>query len=178
MSPQEPIITFTATVGSAAAPGAVYALLANPPTHLEWAGEQAPNKAFRLLTLDAAGEPATVGTTFVSTGAGDKRGAMTFHDRSTVTEATPSTVFAFTTDSELVRKHRPTWEARFVHRYEVKPEGDGTVITYACEVYPQNYRPYWLHPVMRPATGIVVPRAMRQNLKNLARMAEKAEMEV
>jgi len=177
MSPQEPIITFTATVRSAAAPSAVYALLANPATHLEWAGEQAPNKGFRLLTLDAAGEPATVGTTFVSTGAGDKRGAMTFHDRSTVTEATPPTAFAFATDAELLRKHRPAWEARFVHRYELDFEGASTVVTYTCEVYPQNYRPYWLHPLMRPATRTMISRSMRQNLENLARMAERKRIE-
>lgn len=177
MSPQQPIITFTATVRSAAAPGAVYALLANPVTHLEWAGEQAANKAFRLLTLDADGEPTTVGTTFVSTGAGDKGGAMTFHDSSTVTEATPSAAFAFTTDSQLLRKHRPTWEARFLHRYELNPEGAGTVITYVGEVYPQNYRPYWLHPLMRPATRMMVIRATRQNMENLARMAEKAQLQ-
>ncbi|HVL06686.1 MAG TPA: hypothetical protein VM388_11910, partial [Acidimicrobiales bacterium] len=87
MTSQRPIITFDVTVRSAAAPAAVYALLVDPATHLEWAGEQAPNQAFRLLTLEATGEPVTVGTTFVSTGAAAKSGAMTFHDTSTVTEA-------------------------------------------------------------------------------------------
>lgn len=177
MFPQAPIITFAATVRSAAVPAVVYALLATPATHLEWAGDQAPNKAFRLLTLDAAAERATIGTRFVSTGAGDKRGAMTFHDRSTVTEATPSTAFAFTTDAELVRKHRPTWKARFVHRYELDHEGAGTVVAYTCEVYPLNYRPYWLHPLVRPATGMMVPRVMRKNMQNLAEMAERAQVE-
>ena len=176
MSRRDPIITFSATVRSAAAPAAVYALLANPATHLEWAGEQAPDKAFRLLTLAAADRAAAVGTTFVSTGAADKRGAMTFHDTSTVTEATPSAAFAFDTDAELVRKRRPAWHARFVHRYALEPAGTGTVVAYTCEVYPLDYRPYWLHPLLRPATRMMIPRAMRKNMENLARMAEKAEV--
>jgi hypothetical protein len=173
---QEPIITFSATVRSAAAPAAVYELLADLATHLEWAGEQAPDKGFRLLTLDAAGEPAGVGTTFVSTGANSKSGAMTFHDTSRVTEATPSSAFAFDTDAELVRKRRPAWHARFLHRYVLEPEGTGTVLTYMCQVYPVNYRPFWLHPLVRPMTRRMIPRAMRKNLENLARMAESAEV--
>jgi hypothetical protein len=177
MSSQKPIITFRATVSSSASPAAVYALLVKPATHLQWAGEQASDKAFRLLTLDAAGEPAVVGTTFVSTGAGDKKGAMTFHDTSTVTEATPFTAFAFDTDAELVRKRRPPWHARFVHRYGLAPDGSGTVVSYTCDVYPLNYRPYWLHPLARPATGRMIPRMMRKNMENLARMAEKAGVE-
>jgi hypothetical protein len=138
VSSTEPIITFAAIVRSAAAPAAVYALVANPATHLEWAGEQAPDKSFRLLTLDAAGEAATVGATFASTGAGGMRGTMTFRDTSTVTEATPASAFAFDTDAELVRTHRPAWQARFVHRYAMEPEGAGTVVTYTCKVYPLN----------------------------------------
>jgi hypothetical protein len=177
VSSTEPIVTFAATIRSGAAPAAVYALLANPATHLEWAGEQAPDKSFRLLTLSSAGEPAAVGATFTSTGAGGMRGTMTFHDTSTVTEATPSTVFAFATDAELVRTHRPAWQARFVHRYVLQPEGDGTLVTYTCKVYPVNYRPYWLHPLFRPATGIMIPRAMRKNMANLARQAELAEVD-
>ena len=176
MSLPIPIITFAASVRSAAAPAAVYALLANPTTHLEWAGEQARDKGFRLLTLDAAGEPTAVGTTFTSTGAGGKGSAMTFHDTSTVTEVTPPTAFAFDTDAELVRKHRPAWHGRFVHRYALEPEGSGTVVTYTCQVYPLNYRPFWLHPLFRPATARMVPRAMRKNMENLARMAENAEV--
>ena len=173
---QEPIITFSATVRSEAAPAAVYALLASPATHLQWAGKQAPDKAFRLLTLDAGAGPAAVGSTFVSTGAGDKSGSMTFHDTSTVAEATPSTAFAFETDAELVRKRRPAWHARFVHRYALQPAGTGTVVTYTCQVYPLNYRPYWLHPLVRPMTGRMIPRAMRRNMENLARMAERSEV--
>ena len=174
MANQEPIITFAARVRSDAAPAAVYALLANPATHLQWAGEQAPDKGFRLLTLDAAGGEAVVGTMFASTGANGTIGAMTFHDTSTVTEATPPTAFGFTTDARLVRPHRPAWQARFVHRYTLEPDGHGTAVAYTCDVYPLNYRPFWLHPLLRPATGVMVPRMIRKNMESLARMAERA----
>ncbi len=171
---QAAIITFQATVHSQASPRQVYDVLADLRTHLEWAGEEAPDEAFRLLTLEAPGGAASGGTKFTSTGASSKSGAMTFHDRSTVTEATAPTTFAFQTDSRLARKHRPTWHARFVHRYTLTPDGSGTSVHYTCAVYPQNYRPYWLHPLVRPVTQRMVSRSIRRNMENLARMAQTA----
>jgi hypothetical protein len=41
-----------------------------------------------------------------------------------------------------------------------------------CEAYPQNYRPYWLHPLMRPMTRLMVQRMMGKHLENLARTVE------
>ena len=46
------------------------------------------------------------------------------------------------------------------------------MISYTCEVRPQNYIPYWLTPLMRPMTRKMVPRSMTRHLRNLARMAE------
>jgi len=169
---ERPIITFAATVRSAAPAGAVYDLLADPATHLVWAGEQAPDPRFRLLELDGPKGPLAVGATFTSTGASSKNGSMTFHDESAVIEATRPGTFAFQTASRLDRRHRPAWQARFVHRYTVSPDGDGSRVGYTCEVYPQNYRPYWLHPLLRPATRRMVGRSVRRNMENLARMAE------
>jgi hypothetical protein len=169
----DPIITFEAAVRCNATPAQVYEVLADPSSHLEWAGDQAPAKAFRLLTLDAPTGVASVGTTFTSIGAGSKSGAMTFHDRSTVTEAKPHNAFGFETDSRLVRKHRPTWEARSVHRYTVTPDGSATRVHYTCAVYPQNYRPYWLHPLMRPLSRRMVGRAIRRNMEVMARVTEE-----
>jgi hypothetical protein len=171
---QAPIIVFSATVRSKAAPDAVYRVVADVATHLDWAGERARDKRFRLLTLDAAGGPASVGTTFASTGANSKNGGMTFHDRSTVTDATPPRAFAFETESRLERRHRPTWHGRFAHRYTITSDGSGARVDYTCAVYPGNYRPYWLHPLCRPATRRMVQRAMRRNMENLARLAEAA----
>lgn len=174
MDQPRPIIQFEATVSSKARPNVVYDILADPSTHLEWAGNQAPRQDFRLLTLDAPKGPASVGTRFVSTGANSKDGSSTFHDESIVTEATAPTLFAFVTESHLERKHRPIWEVRFVHRYEVHPESDGSRITYTASVYPVNYRPYWLHPLMRPMTKKLVNIFTTKHISNLARMAEKA----
>src|SRR5882762_6040458 len=92
---RSPIVTFHASGTSTASPEDVYELLADPSTHLEWAGKQAPNKAFKLLSLDAPKGRASVGTTWASTGANNKNGSMTFHDRSVVTEADAPNKFAF-----------------------------------------------------------------------------------
>jgi len=168
-----PIITVHASATSTALPEDVYEILADPSTHLEWAGKQAPNKAFKLLSFDGAKGLASVGTTFASTGANRKSGSMTFHDRSVVTEATAPSTFAFVTDSHLERKNRKTWEARFIHRYEVRSEGGGSRISYESRVYPVNYRPYWLHPLMRPFTRKMVKIMTTKHISNLSRMAEK-----
>jgi len=84
----------------------VYELIANLSTHLRWAGEQAPRKDFRLLTLEAPAGLSTVGAEFRSTGAASANGKEIFHDHSTVTEALPPTAFAFETASRLARTHR------------------------------------------------------------------------
>jgi hypothetical protein len=47
---------------------AVYDLLADLRTHLQWGGRD-QTRVFRLLSLDAVPEPATPGTVFTSTGA-------------------------------------------------------------------------------------------------------------
>src|SRR6266702_8138952 len=123
---RSPIVTFHASATSTASPEDIYEILADPSTHIEWAGKQAPNKAFKLLSLDAPKGVASVGTTWASTGSNSKNAGMTFHDRSVVTEAAAPNKFAFVTDAHLERKHRKTWEVRFVHRYEVRPEGAGS----------------------------------------------------
>jgi hypothetical protein len=46
------------------------------------------------------------------------------------------------------------------------------VVSYTCEVRPQNYVPYWLRPGIRVVTRPIVQRAMRRNLENLAMVAE------
>jgi hypothetical protein len=173
MDQPRPIIQFKATVSSKAAPNVIYEILADPSTHLEWAGKQAPRQDFRLLTLDAPKGTASVGTRFVSTGANSKNGSATFHDESVVTEATSPSLFAFVTESHLERKNKETWEVRFVHQYEVQPDGAGSQITYRASVYPVNYRPYWLHPLMRPMTRKMVQIFTTKHLSNLSRIAEK-----
>ncbi|MGZ4631733.1 MAG: SRPBCC family protein [Actinomycetes bacterium] len=165
------MIRFTTSVTSAALPPTVYAVLADVRTHLHWAGTEAPDKNFRLLTVAGPDGVATVGTEFSSTGANGK--ADTFHDRSVVSEASAPRVFAFGTESRLERKHGKTWHTHFEHRYELQPAAEGTRITYTCDVQRGSYRPYWLHPMARPMTRFMVSRMMTKNLKNLARSAEQ-----
>jgi len=170
----KPILTFEASVTSTATPEDVYAVLADPSTHARWAGEDASDQGFAIIELEAPRGLAKAGTTFTSVGANGKSRKMIFHDRNVVTEAIAPHRFAFETESRLVRPHRPTWEAKFVHRYDVVKDGAGTRIDYTCQVFPQNYRPFWLHPLVRPATERFMPVLMRKNMSNLARTAEKA----
>ena len=175
MNKQQPIITFEATVTTSAGPQAIYNVLADVSTHIVWAGEQAKDKTLKLLTLDAGKGNAKVGTVFTSTGTAI--GSATFHDRSTVLEATPSRAFAFETESQLERKRRPIWEVRFVHRYEIRPAAAGSRIRYTSDVHPQNYRPYWLHPLARPLFKVIVEKAITKNLQNLVRAAESLSVD-
>ena len=74
----------------------------------------------------------------------------------------------------IERQHRPNWHARFANRYTITRDGNGSVLGYTCQVWPQNYVPFWLHPLMRPLTRVMVPRAIRKNMENLAALAEAA----
>lgn len=158
------------SVTSEAPPQVVYDTIADLRAHLEWSGERASNDNFRLLTLEAPEGPATVGATFTSTGAADNG---TFHDRSVVTEASRPDRFVIETDSRLDRKRGKPWEVHFSHRYDVRPDGDGSRIVYTETVERLNYVPYWLQPWIRPIFRVLVNRADVKQLRNLARLAEE-----
>lgn len=158
------------SVTSEAPPQVVYDSIADLRAHLEWSGERASNDNFRLLTLEAPEGPATVGATFTSTGAADNG---TFHDRSVVTEASRPDRFVIETDSRLDRKRGKPWEVHFSHRYDVRPDGDGSRIVYTETVERLNYVPYWLQPWIRPIFRVLVNRADVKQLRNLARLAEE-----
>jgi hypothetical protein len=111
-----------------APPEAVYELLADLRSHLEWAGRR-QSETTRLLTLEAPPGPAKVGTEFSSTGS-DGRVAR-WSDRSVVTEATRPLVFEFVTEGRRDGKpgSRP-WLSTAVHRYEIASEAGGCRVTY------------------------------------------------
>ena len=155
---------------SSARPEAVYDLISDLRAHLEWSGARASDDSFKLLSLEAPEGLATVGTTFSSSGSAGKD---TFHDRSVVTEASRPNVFVIETDARLDRKGAKTWEAHFSHRYDVQPDGSGTRIVYTETVERVNYLPYWLKPWARPIFRVLVNRADRKQLRNLARLAEE-----
>lgn len=145
-------------------------MVADLRTHLEWAGEQAPSDTFKLLSLDGSDGPAAVGSVFDSTGANDNG---TFHDRSTVTETSRPTRFAFETDARLERKHRRSWEVHFSHRYDIAPEGEGSRIIYTDTISELNYVPYWLQAWFRPVARRLILSADTKQMQSLARYAEQ-----
>jgi hypothetical protein len=168
---QRPLMFSTQTSATSdASPEAVYDVITDLRAHLEWSGERTSDDKFKLLSLEAPEGPATVGTTFSSSGSAGKD---TFHDRSVVTEASKPNRFVIETDSLLDRKGAKTWEAHFSHRYELQPQGSGTRIVYTDTVERVNYLPYWLKPWARPIFRILVNRADVKQLRNLARLAEE-----
>ena len=158
------------SVTSSASPEAVYDVIADLRNHVVWSGEMAASEGFKMLSIDAPEGPAAVGTAFSSSGSAQKD---TFHDRSVVTEATRPSTFVIETDAALERKSAPTWEAHFVHRYDITPEGNGSRIVYTETIERVNYLPYWLKPVIRTIFRPWVNRADRKQLQNLARLAEE-----
>ena len=157
-------------VTSPAPPQTVYDTIAELRNHLDWSGERASSETFKLLSIDAPDGLATVGTVFTSSGEADNG---TFHDRSVVTVAAGPTTFVIETDAHLDRKRGRPWDAHFIHRYDVTPEGDGSRITYTETIERVNYVPYWLQPGVRSIFKLYVNRADRKQLENLARLAEE-----
>jgi hypothetical protein len=157
------------TVTSSAPPEAVYDVIADLRNHVVWSGEMAASEGFKMLSIDAPEGPAAVGTAFTSSGSAQKD---VVHDRSVVTEASRPNRFVIETDATLERRSAPTWEAHFVHRYDITPEGDGSRIVYTETIERVNYLPYWLRPVIRTIFMPWVNAADRKQLRNLARLAE------
>jgi hypothetical protein len=117
---------------SRASAEAVYDVLADLSSHLEWAGAR-QLETTRLLSMEAPTGPATVGTEFVTTGSDGK--VARFADRSVVTEALRPTVFEFVTESRRQGKpaSRP-WHLTMVHHYAIDPQPTGCRVTYTEEI--------------------------------------------
>ena len=158
------------SVTSKAPPTAVFDVITDLKAHLEWSGERAADDTFKLLSIEATDDPASVGTVFTSTGANFNG---TFHDRSVVTQADRPNRFTLETDARLDRKRGKTWEVHFEHRYDIQPDVDGSRITYTETIQRVNYVPYWLQPGVRSVFRPLVNSADRKQLSNLARLAEE-----
>jgi hypothetical protein len=111
----------------AARPEVLYDLLNDLRTHLEWGGAR-QSRQFRLETLTAPAGPAIVGTSFASTGKLPMSGRR-WNDRSTVTVALRPSTFEFVTEARA-REAGGEMAARYVHRYEIAPDGAGSRVTY------------------------------------------------
>jgi hypothetical protein len=127
---RNPVLRFEGPTQASA--DSVYDLLEDLRSHLEWAGQR-QLETTRLLTLEAAAGPATVGTEFFTTGSDGKVARWT--DRSVVTEATRPHVFEFVTEGRREGKpgSRP-WLSTAVHRYEITPASSGCRVTYTEEL--------------------------------------------
>jgi len=167
-------VTFRASGSCAASPEVVYATLADIRTGLVWGGERQMEK-YRLLTMDAPEGEASVGTEWDSTGA-DPGG--TFTDHSVVTRAERPGLFEFRTEGHLAWKYGPS-VAQVIHRYEIRPEGSGSRVSYLFRAtgpvpMPWMLRAMFATPGMRQAilrwSGPA--RAIQQGFDNLLRLAE------
>lgn len=151
---------------------AVYDLLADVSSHLEWGGRQQKEK-YRLLSVEAPEGPAAVGTEFRTTGA-DAMGE--FADSSVVTEATRPRLFEFVTEARLTTKKGRVAEWTNVHRYELTPKEGGCVIAYSLRTLRISELPGPMAAFNIPGLRALLLRVggsnLRRGLRNLARMAE------
>ncbi len=172
---RNPVLRFG---GICSAPSeAVYDLLADLHSHLEWAGAR-QLETTRLLTLEAPAKPAEVGTEFFSTGSDGK--VARWSDRSVVTEATRPEVFEFVTEGRREGKpgSRP-WLATAVHRYEIAREGEGCRVTYTEDLTRFAGAPRILYvPVISRLMFRISARYMRRGFDNLLALAEERERAV
>lgn len=166
MNKEQP--TARIVVSCKARPEAVYGLLADLRTHLDWAGSrQSPD--FRLLTLDAPAGVATAGTRFSSTGT-IPMSSRRFADLSTVTVAEAPRRFAFTTEARA-----GSMTATYGHDYEIEPEASGSRVTYTLsQLAIANPTLRMALPVVRQMTWrVAVPMFAGRGLRNLVTMAEE-----
>ena len=176
MAVQQATVQFS---GMCSAPAeAVFSLLADIGSHLEWGGTQ-QRGFFRLLSINGPEVPAVVGTEFTSTGSipGSR---FKFEDKSTVTRSVPASSFEFTTHSTVRQGPSKTMEAEYLHQYRIEPANSGCRVTY-------TFRQQWITnpmarlgiPVVRTATWkFGIPFMMKQGFDNLLRLAEKRVGEV
>lgn len=167
---RNPVLRFE---GRCAAPSeAVYELLANLHSHLEWAGRR-QHETTRLLTLEAPPGRAKVGTEFFSTGSDGK--VARWSDRSVVTEATPPKVFEFVTEGR--REGRPgsrPWLSTAVHRYEIAREVGGCRVTYSQDLTRLAGAPRILFgPGISRVVFWISAKYMRRGFENLLVLAEE-----
>jgi hypothetical protein len=158
-----------------APPSIVYGLLADLHSHMEWGGSWHPHRSQRLRSLDAPPGMATVGVEFSSEGTTPEG---SWHDRSRVTAARPGSLFEFLTNGSFQDAlGRPRMTLRAVHRYSLRPEAQGTRVTYRMMSTMLLHRvptSGHAHPRL-PAVvfNLVVPSVIERGTRNLIRMAEE-----
>jgi hypothetical protein len=155
-----------------ASPAAVYDVLADLSTHLDWAGAR-QHRGFRLLSVHGTG-PLELGTEFTSVGS-IPMARSRWENQNEVVEARRPEVLEFQTEAVAVWRSGERTEAVYEHRYETVPEGTGSHVTYrlrqtAIESPPRRMR----LPLMRTMTHrVMIPWFCKRGFKNLLRSAER-----
>jgi uncharacterized protein YndB with AHSA1/START domain len=159
--------------GTSRAPAeAVYDLLADLRSHLDWAGER-QSETTRLVTMEAPAGTATVGTEFVTTGTDGK--VARFADRSVVTEAIRPRAFEFVTESRREGKSGSLpWRLTLVHHYEIAPQPRGCRVVYTEDITRMTGAPTALVLLgFRRLVFRVAAKYMRRGFDALLAMAEE-----
>ena len=157
---------------SGASPAAVYDVLSDPSTHLDWAGER-QHRGFRLLSLNGTG-PLEPGTEFTSVGSIPMARAR-WENSNVVVEARRPEVLEFHTEAVTVWRSGERTEAVYEHRYEIDRHATGSHVTYrlrqtAIENPPRRMR----LPLMRTMTHrVMIPWFCKRGFTNLLRSAER-----
>jgi len=157
---------------SSAPPEAIYDSLADLSTHTIWGGRKQLYN-FRLKTLEAPPGPATVGTSFTSTGT-VPMSLRRFEDHSKVTLAQRPHVFEFVTDA-AIRRGKRSMAATYRHRYEIAATTEGSKVTYTMtELSGSNLLLRLSLPGVRNMTWRVgVPFMAGIGFRNLVAQAER-----
>ena len=155
-----------------APPDVVYDFLANLGTHLTWAGTQQTSN-FRLPSLDAPADPASVGTTFSSVGT-IPMSSRRWEDRSKVTAAERPNTFEFVTTA-TARGAKRSMEATYRHRYEIAATPGGSKVSYSMTQLTMS------NPLLRIGLPVVknlswrfaIPFMAGRGFRNLVAIAEQ-----
>ena len=161
-----PPFTLILTRRCAAPADAVYRVLADPLSHLEWGGER-QWRMFRLTSLDAPPGPLTVGTEFTSTGS--VMFAYPSSDRNRVTVAEPGRTLEFVAENRYARR----CEGTYVNRYDLTPDGEGCVVTFTFQRVRMVRAPLHMRgPFRLMMQRFGAPIMFGRGLDNLVREAE------
>lgn len=167
---------YVVTTWSAAPPDAVYDVLADLSTHIDWSGRQLGDRAERLLSIDAPPGLARVDMEFSSTG---YTPVGTFHDRSRITTAERPSRLEYVTQSELELTSGRAMASVFANRFLIEPVGSSSRITRSVS-QPSYYAPapWWAHifgwpPIALLAYWLMARSTAMATLRNLALLAEE-----
>lgn len=165
-------LVFRKSMKIGAPPKAVYEVLADVRSHLEWGGRRG-KKNFRLTGIEVGDVPVRQGTEWSSTGIAPDG---TFRDRSVVTEASSPSTFEFVTNAHVSFKKGGEGDWKVVNRYEITPEGSGSTLAYtqrlthATALGPMKMM---LNPILAGVGRMMVSGLIKPAMQNLASMAEE-----